>query len=1198
MRKLFKSFVAVCAFLFASTAYGQLSQRLPAIVISGSGRPVAGAQIFVCAGTVTPNFSANPPCTLASIFSDVAGQNAITQPLLSDGLGNYTWFAAQGNYTEVVMARGIQSYSVPITIGGASGSGNVVGPNLSVSTDLPTFSDTTGKVLGDSGIAVTKAALKPVTSDAVRFVGVAGNDSNDGLSMGSPKLTLEGAESSLPAGGGTIQMLCGTFNRSATFTATVYTVIKGCDALKDDFNVGTGVGQLTTIKYTGTGTALNSDFLIKAEGISLQGSGSGTGVNLDSADVLFDGMNISNFSTGVLFNSNSFLINIRDSAIHDNTKNVDTNPAGIDMGESVAFDRDLITSKGSGFSTTCVDIENAGFELSVNDTSFDQCGMTVSGANAVVTFTGAHWENPNGVTAADFLTVSGSQALAHLFGGSGVEDGTSTGRTEFFSVTGTAAEITMVGGEYTAFETVPQLVNATGSDSSTNLLGVFKVNFTNFVSGAGGGNFSGITQSRGTFDVGGGVAAQFHLSVASPIFQSQSANPAQSGILRCADGDICAAWRNHAGTADVGFSKDTSDNLKFNGNFLPPLTGTVVGGRCVQDVLTGSVVTYVEAANPCGTGGTGSPGGSANQLQFNSAGAFGGIAGSTATANGGISFFPAADTPGLAVHPFATAISDPFQVFAETAVSVPSTPSLGQVAGGTLGSRTDFVQIAYAGYSGVFTTYSAQAPGKAVSVNNLLTVTSPSATTGAAGWLPAIASTTGGETNLETVTSANCTLATGLPENAPAMCAIGANWVEPTTGFNASGPAKPASNLTQVKAFSVDSSGNIHCQNCTVPVSNGFTASAAQPIGVDSTTGLFHSWTGGADAVDTQKAGAWTAGDCLKANDTVGGIADSGPCGAGGGGSSAWSALTASVANLTLPMGGFTSEFDQTSAVDKTFFLNNTTPATISTTNQSPKFDFGINDWVSSASTPESVSLSAKQEVAGSNIVSLLLNSSQTASGTQVDFTAASTNFVNNDWEFNGVKLTPTSTGSASSKVIGGYLGTGTNVSGANFDYQCDIGTGNTLPCDQVLQSGTFSTTSGTTRQTSVNRFVPAHYISGLSTGVAATIDTVTMGAGQPISFKYTVTVVATDGTNSCTAQGTFSVSGTDTAGTIVANVSSLAETSTACTSGDTLSFTAAASAASPMVVSVTPTLAGITPTSFVAIVELHGYSTIGDTLP
>lgn len=284
---------------------------------------------------------------------------------------------------------------------------------------------------------------------------------------------------------------------------------------------------------------------------------------------------------------------------------------------------------------------------------------------------------------------------------------------------------------------------------------------------------------------------------------------------------------------------------------VPYFTGAWTNGDCLQ--AGGSPGLISVAASPCGAGsGGGSPGGTATQLQFNNSGVFGGIAGTSVTTHGGTAFFPTADTPSLAVHPVAAALSDPFQVFSTGAVSVPSTPATGTTAGGALAGRTDFVQIAYADYSGVFTTYSSEAAGQAILANNLLTVTSPAASTGAAGWLPAVASATGGEAKLETVTSTNCALATGLPENAPAMCAIGANWTEPTAGFNATGPSKPASNLAQIKAFSVDSSGNIHCQNCAVPVSVGFVASAATPIGVDSTTGLFHNWTGSADATDTQ----------------------------------------------------------------------------------------------------------------------------------------------------------------------------------------------------------------------------------------------------------------------------------------------------------------------------------------------------------
>ena len=396
-----------------------------------------------------------------------------------------------------------------------------------------------------------------------------------------------------------------------------------------------------------------------------------------------------------------------------------------------------------------------------------------------------------------------------------------------------------------------------------------------------------VTQSGNAATFDAGLGNLFEITVTASVTSSSLVN-VQNGqwltfiICQGAGGPFLFTWpANVFGGGTVGNVGGNCSTQSFYGSggnawavgpmvqnlstgvtglSLPGVTGTVpyftgawTNGNCLQ--AGGSPGLIGLAASPCGTGGgggSGTPGGSANQLQFNSAGtAFGGIPGSAATTHGGLSFFPTADTPSFAVHPFATAISDPFQVFAETHVSVPSTPTLNQTSGGTLAARTDFVQIAYADYSGAFTTYSAE-QSQVVSANNLLTVTSPASSTGAAGWLPAIASATGGETKLETVSSANCTLATGLPENAPAMCAIGANWTEPMTGFNAAGLSKPSSNLTQVKAFSVDSSGNIHCQNCAVPVSAGFTASAAQPIGVDSSTGLFHNWTGAGDATNAQ----------------------------------------------------------------------------------------------------------------------------------------------------------------------------------------------------------------------------------------------------------------------------------------------------------------------------------------------------------
>lgn len=92
-------------FAFATVAMGQGAQRQN-IVFSGSGRPIAGASVFLCVSGSTPVQGANPPCTLASMYSNpnLSAGSLITQPLLTDGLGNYIYFAASGTYVEVIQA--------------------------------------------------------------------------------------------------------------------------------------------------------------------------------------------------------------------------------------------------------------------------------------------------------------------------------------------------------------------------------------------------------------------------------------------------------------------------------------------------------------------------------------------------------------------------------------------------------------------------------------------------------------------------------------------------------------------------------------------------------------------------------------------------------------------------------------------------------------------------------------------------------------------------------------------------------------------------------------------------------------------------------------------------------------------------------------------------------------------------------------
>ncbi|HEY1964480.1 MAG TPA: hypothetical protein VGG59_06095, partial [Acidobacteriaceae bacterium] len=69
------------------------------------------------------------------------------------------------------------------------------------------------------------------------------------------------------------------------------------------------------------------------------------------------------------------------------------------------------------------------------------------------------------------------------------------------------------------------------------------------------------------------------------------------------------------------------------------------------------------------------------------------------------------------------------------------------------------------------------------------------------------------------------------------------------------------------------------------------------------------------------------------------------------GGSSSWSSLTAAGANLTLANAGFTTEFDQTSAVSWTW--KNTTVGSNVTTNASPVLTLVANYWTGAASAAD-----------------------------------------------------------------------------------------------------------------------------------------------------------------------------------------------------------------------------------------------------
>jgi hypothetical protein len=79
------------------------------IVFNSRGVPLAGATVRICLMPAT-----GQPCTpLAQIYSDAALTQAIANPTITDGLGNYFFFAAPGRYEIEISGPGITSKQLP-----------------------------------------------------------------------------------------------------------------------------------------------------------------------------------------------------------------------------------------------------------------------------------------------------------------------------------------------------------------------------------------------------------------------------------------------------------------------------------------------------------------------------------------------------------------------------------------------------------------------------------------------------------------------------------------------------------------------------------------------------------------------------------------------------------------------------------------------------------------------------------------------------------------------------------------------------------------------------------------------------------------------------------------------------------------------------------------------------------------------------
>ena len=255
--RLHRAFIAISlaglVFFLAAPAARAQGSRHDGIVLSPQGRPVAGATVAVCTQPATITTS---PCSpLASLYTDSTLTVLAPNPLLSDGLGNYHFYAAPGTYTVQVYGPGITTFTMTdvilpinpsnpnfgnlsaltlalggnLTVGGnASVTGSLTAGSLNFGSFNPsTISTGTLSVSGATNLSSAgNVQLKPqppsdivnkTTGENIVYASPNGSDSNDCLSWGTACLTLYHAYELLPirklsvgASGGQINFSQGT----------------------------------------------------------------------------------------------------------------------------------------------------------------------------------------------------------------------------------------------------------------------------------------------------------------------------------------------------------------------------------------------------------------------------------------------------------------------------------------------------------------------------------------------------------------------------------------------------------------------------------------------------------------------------------------------------------------------------------------------------------------------------------------------------------------------------------------------------------------------------------------------------------------------------------------------------------------------------------------------------------------------------
>lgn len=133
LRKL--GLVAGVILLFSTTLFAQ-GVRKDDFIINQAGKPIPNASVTICP-TTSP--ITNGVCSpTATVYSDAAETQPITQPLTTGPIGNFGFYATPGEYIATVTGSTINAsvlhYSIPCTPSGNAGCGGSGAPGAPVSS--------------------------------------------------------------------------------------------------------------------------------------------------------------------------------------------------------------------------------------------------------------------------------------------------------------------------------------------------------------------------------------------------------------------------------------------------------------------------------------------------------------------------------------------------------------------------------------------------------------------------------------------------------------------------------------------------------------------------------------------------------------------------------------------------------------------------------------------------------------------------------------------------------------------------------------------------------------------------------------------------------------------------------------------------------------------------------------------------------